>query len=151
MKIYELFGEWILEWPIVEQASKANEAQSKINSSAIDLIQHLVKIYKWHDEQNVKNHLSDISSWMYKISRVRVANNKRPTNEQYMQWVIKDVFSNVAELTTLITSMKKYQPLPIKHTDEQVYEILLSILEPFCKDLASGQFKDAYDYVERVD
>jgi hypothetical protein len=158
MKLSDIFGELnykignaILELPIVEQASKANEAQSKINSLSVELIEHLVKIYKWNDEQNIKNHLSDISGWMYKISRVRVANNKRPTYDQCINWVIKDIFSDVDELTTLINSLKKYHHLPIKNSDEQVSSIIMSILEPFCKDIASGTFKDAYDYLERVE
>lgn len=158
MKLTDLFddiqykiGNAILDIPIVEQASKANEAQSKMNSLSKDIIEHLVKIYKWNDEQNVKNHLSDISSWMYSVSKVRVANNKRPTYKQCYQWIITDTFNNVDELTILINSMKKYQHLPVKNTDSSVSDIIKSILEPFCEDIASGHFKDAYDYLTRVE
>lgn len=158
MRLSELFGDIqykignaILELPIVEQASKAHEAQSKMNSLSKDIIEHLVKIYKWDDEQNIKNHLSDISSWMYSVSKVRVANNKIPTYNQCYQWIITDTFKNVDELTILINSMKKYQHLPIKNTDNNVSDIIISILEPFCKDISSGQFKDAYDYLTRVE
>ncbi len=151
MKLSEAIGDWILEWPIVEQASKTNEAKSAINGFSVAIIEHLVKIYKWHDEQNVKNHLSDISSWMYKISKVRSANNKLPTYEQCHAWIITNTFNNVAELTILINSMKRYNHLPIKNTDEEVMGIILSILEPFCRDIANGTFKEAYDYLTRVD
>lgn len=150
MEIYTAIGNKILELPIVEHASKTNEAENKMHSLSLEIVKHLVKIYKWNDEQNVKNHLSDISSWMYDLSKVRVANKKRPSFKQCYEWIVTDIFDSVDELTVLINSMDKYQHLPVNHSNEEVYMILVSILEPFCKDISSGTFKNSYDYITRV-
>lgn len=150
MNFKNIVGNWILEWSIVEHASKTNEAENKMHSLSLEIVKHLVKVYKWNDEQNIKNHFSDISSWMYDASKIRVANKKTPSYKQCYEWIITDIFNSVDELTILINSMDKYQHLPVKHTDEEVYAIIIGILTPFCRDISTGSFKNLYDYLPRI-
>jgi hypothetical protein len=143
-------GERILNMSIVEQASKRNECQFKMQSLSIQVVRHLIKLYKWTDPQEYKGYTTDISSWMYEINRLRSANKKRPTLQQYQDWLWNDDFGTLEDFVGLIKSMKKYNDLPVARSNEEVYTIVKGKMYAFIALLSKNQFHDPYEILDRI-
>ena len=71
MKLYELFGEMLLELPIVEQASKRNIVAQNINNLSKQVVIHLIKLYRFDNPIDTHHHMNDIDTWL-EIGRAHV-------------------------------------------------------------------------------
>lgn len=148
MKLYELLGDFLLELPIVEQAFRRNDVESRVTSIGNQVCKHLIKLYKWDDTVNQNHHVMDISTWLEEIDGLRIKGCNKPKPDVYFKWILQDNIPDVREVTKLVKRMNaKYGTLPVVRTDEEVYEIMMQVLLRICNDISMDKFVHAQDYL----
>ena len=152
MKLSELFdelqyaiGDAILELPIVEQASKRNEVESKIVDKGKQVLIHLIKIYSWDNPQDYANHISDINVWLDTVFDLKLKGNKYPKADNYYKWLME-----CADDSSFVTSQNidiDYDAPRSDKSDEEVFEIIKTIIRNVSNDMANRKFTHVKDYM----
>jgi hypothetical protein len=145
MSLYELFGDLILELPIVEQASERIAVKGKIQDLGKQVIKHLIKIYCWNNPQDEADHIKDINDWIHQIYRLRLNGNKIPKADNYYDWILTGVEDN-SYVTRQITNIDYDVPRSDK-SDAEVFEIIKKIIRNISNDMANKKFTHAKDYM----
>ncbi len=145
MSLYELFGDLILELPIVEQASERIAVKGKIQDLGKQVIKHLIKIYSWNTPQDRANHIKDINGWLQHIYRLRLNGNKIPKADNYYDWIMTGVEDN-SYVTRQIVNIDYDAPRSDK-SDAEVFEIIKKIIRNISNDMANKKFTHAKDYM----
>jgi hypothetical protein len=146
MNLYDLLGDWLLDLPIVEQASRRAEIESKITALGEQIVRHLIKIYKWDDPINVNHHINDVSSWFEAIDNKKIKGGKLKA-KVYYQWILTDNVSGVSDITKQVMRLKSdYGHIPVVRSDVEVYEAICDIVSRISIDMANNTFIKAHSY-----
>jgi hypothetical protein len=149
MKLSEILGDWLIDLPIVEQASKRNLVMQSINSLSKQVIIHLIKIYRFDNPIDIQHHMHDIDIWLDDINDYKLKNNKYPSANDYYQWMFSDLVIGVPYITKQVKLiLKKYKGLPMRRTDEEVYHIINDIINKISYDMAIRKFNSIDDYID---
>jgi hypothetical protein len=145
MKLYELFGDLILELPIVEQASERIAVKGKVQDLGKQVIKHLIKIYSWNNPRDYPAHVKDINVWLDSIYDFRLKGNKIPKADNYYDWIMTGV-DDSSYVTRQIVNIDYHVPRSDK-SDEEVFEIIKKIIRNISNDMANKKFTHAKDYM----
>jgi hypothetical protein len=146
MNIVELIGDWLSETAIVEQALRRSDAETKITNESYQIIEHLIKLFKWEDPINSNKHCNDITSWLGAVYRIKMKNGY-PKQANYYQWMFSDIVYDVSDLTDIVSSMTRYHSLRVIRTDAEVYVLIDQLLDQISKDFATRQFHELSYYL----
>lgn len=145
MTLYELLGEWILEWPIVEQASERNIVKSKITDTGRQILIHLIKIYSWDNPRDYDNHLKDINGWLGLVYGLKIKGNKYPKPQDYYTWLME--YADDSSFVTRQIENIDYTVPRSGRSDEEVYAILKYIIQHISYDMGNRKFTRIRDYM----
>lgn len=141
MKVFEII------YNLFEMAFNRKDVESKVTSLSLPLIKHLIKILKWKDDINYNKHIGDMNSWLYDIQGFSIKGNKKPSQYDYYQWIFTDVAKNEQTISRYIKGLHHYHSLQIIRTDEEVYDIIKSIIYKLSFDLPLDNFDNIEDYL----
>jgi hypothetical protein len=146
MKLYELFGDWLLALPIVEQARSRDVLENRICDDGYQIITHLVKIYSWNNPQDFANHVKDINGWLGPIYRLKLKGNKYPKARDYYNWLMECTDDDASFVTDTNRGIDYDVPRSDK-SDAEVFEIIKTIIRNISNDMANKKFTHAKDYM----
>jgi hypothetical protein len=144
-EIYEVCGEWILEWPIVEQASERNIVKSTVFDYGQQVVKHLIKIYSWDSPRDYASHVKDINVWIDTIYNYRLKGNKYPDANDYYNWIMVGVPS--VDYVTKQNDDSDYVVPRSGRSDEQVYEIIKTIIRNVSNDMGKRKLTHIKNYM----
>lgn len=148
MKLLELMCDKIINSDLFEQAFRRQEVESQITNLAHPVIEHLIKVLKWDDPINYNKHIGDINEWMYKIQRYKLKGNKKPYQCDYFQWMYTDWVTDADTISLWIRGLHRYSKLLVLRTDEEVYNIIRSILYQISYDLPINKYTTILNYLK---
>lgn len=140
MKITDFITDWVLESPLFEMAFKRKDLEAKITAESYQIIKHLIKVLKWRDDANYNKHLGDINSWLFDIQTYKIKGNKKPSQQDYYQWMFLDIVQNEITVTRFIKGLYDYHRLPVIKDDFEVYNYLKKIMYTVSEQLAKNEF-----------
>jgi hypothetical protein len=146
MRILELLGEKIAKSSIFEMAFDRKDVESKITSLSEPITEHLIKVLKWEDDINKQKHLRDIDGWLFKVQRLNLRKNRKPTSHEYFEWLFSDVVQDEITLNRWIKGMHQYSTLPVNREDQEVFDIIKAIYYKVSFDLETNSFDTITDY-----
>jgi hypothetical protein len=149
MKLYEIIGDWLNELPIVEQARRRGEVESKITNTADMIIVHLIKLLRWKDPYNYAKHLSDIDGWLKPIFRIKMKQGF-PKQADYYRWMFTDIISNPDEIRQWVSTLTSYAELPQIRNDDEVYNIIKNIMYNISVDFSKREFNEISFYLSNT-
>jgi len=148
MKIFEIIADKLSKSYIFEMAFDRKDVEARITSIADPIVEHLVKALKWEDPVNYEKHLGDINNWLFQIQRLKMKNNKKPTQHDYYTWMFTDVAQDELTISRFVKGLHRYHHLPIIKTDDEVFNIIKNILYQLSYDLALNKFDDINHYLK---
>jgi hypothetical protein len=148
MKLLELIADRISRTYIFEMAFDRKDVEARITSLAEPIVKHLVKALKWKDDNNYEKHLGDINNWLFQIQRQKLRGNRKPSQNDYYTWIFADVAQNEITISRFIKGLHRYHQLPILRTDDEVHDIIKSIIYQVSFDLQLDKFEDIRDYLK---
>lgn len=147
VKFLDILADKLIETELFEMAFNRKDAESKITSLGVPIIEHLIKIFKWKDDLNYHKHIGDINGWLYKIQDIYLKGNTKPSANNYFQWIFVDnVRLGEVNIRRTIKALHRYHHLPVLRTDEEVYDIIKAILYKVSMDLPLNTFEDIENY-----
>ena len=148
MRLLELLCENIINSELFENAFKRQEVESRITDLSHPIIEHLIKILKWKDDRNYQKHIHDINGCMYKIQSFKLKRNTKPSQQDYYQWMVVDVLQDELNVELWIRGLHRYNHLSALQSDEEVFNIIKSILYKVSFDLLLIKFRNIEDYMK---
>ena len=148
MRLLELLGEKIINSVIFENAFRRQEVECRVTDLSHPIIEHLIKILKWKDDLNYYKHVRDINGWIQKIQKMYLKGNKKPTQQDYYQWLFIDGLKDELTLIRWVRVLHEYQHLPELRTDEEVFNIIKSLLYKISFDLPLNKYDSLEDYMK---
>lgn len=149
-EIDERLGDWMLSWPLIEQAMQRNEAEQKIKDKSGQVVIHLVKILKWQDPNSYLGHITSINSWLWSIQNYEVKQKRPLTADVYYDWTCLHHIKNANSVEKIIKGlMPSYRKLPdngIKTGD--MATMICSILRDVSYDIEKDNFADIEPYIK---
>ncbi len=145
MRLYELFGDWVLTWPVVEQAEKRADVEKQICRTGYQVIRHLIKIYSWDNPIDYNNHVKDINGWLDPIYDIKIKGNKYPKANDYYNWLMSCAVSS--SFITRQNGNIDYDVPRSGKSDEEVFEIIKTIIRNVSDDMADRKFVHAKYYM----
>jgi hypothetical protein len=149
MKLWEILTDKLLDSFIFEQAFRRRELETKITDISYPIIEHLIKVLKWHDEVNYDKHCGDIDGWFDRIQSWKMKVNRKPDQLEYHQWIFKDIINDRSDIVNRIKRMKDYHSLPVKMSDDEVFQHISNIMYQISYDLPVNKFESILDYLPR--
>jgi hypothetical protein len=146
MRILELLGEKIAKSSIFEMAFDRKDVEAKITSLSEPITEHLIKVLKWEDDTDKHKHLRDIDGWLYKVQRLKLRKNRKPTSHEYFEWLFTDVVQDEITLNRWIKGMHQYSTLPVSREDQEVFDIIKAIYYKVSFDLETNSFDTITNY-----
>ena len=151
MKIRERFEDKFLDWventPLLEMAFSRKEIESKITNLGSPIIEHLIKILKWKDDQNFEKHCRDITNWLYQVQNFKLKDGRRPKDKDYFKWLFLDNGGDVKNIRRRIKALYNYHQLTILKSDEEVFLSIAYIIDKISKDISNDNFEDIKNYI----
>jgi hypothetical protein len=146
MRFLELLGEKLSKTSIFEMAFDRKDVEAKITSLSEPITEHLIKVLKWQDDANKQKHLRDIDSWLYKVQRLKLRKNRKPSNHEYFEWLFTDVVQDEITLSRWIKGMYQYSTLPVLRENDEIFDIIKAIYYKVSFDLETNSFETITDY-----
>ena len=143
----DILVDTILDTRLFENALRRREVESKITDLAYPIFDHLIKIIKWQDSINYSKHCQDIDNWLSRIQNYYYKGNKKPNQYDYFQWMFHDVIRDQETVSRQIRNMTRYQSLLEIRTNDEVYQIIKSIIYQISYDLPVNKFETITDYL----
>lgn len=140
MKIIDIITDWIYDSALFEMAFKRKDLEAKITAESYQVLKHLIKILKWKDELNYNKHIGDINSWLFDIQTYIIKGNRKPSQQDYFQWMFLDIVNNELVVTRFIKGLHHYHNLPVVRDDFEVYNYLKMIMLQVSEQLAKNEF-----------
>jgi hypothetical protein len=147
MKITEIVLDKILDSFIFEQAFRRRDVETRITSLSLQVVKHLIKILKWRDDINYNKHCRDIDGWVSDIQDLYIKGDKKPTQADYFQWMFNDVVRDESMIERNIRSMSRTYILPSIRSDDEVFQLIKSILYQLSYDLPLNKVVSILDYL----
>ena len=142
MRIAEVIADWLITTKFLENAYQRADAETRITSTGNEVVEHLTKILKWDDPINRPKHEKDINGWLYAIQRIKLkTKHKKPTANDYYQWILLDNAEDETEFDTIILSLHGYHGLPDLRSNYEVYNIIKGIIYNVSNEMEFNQFK----------
>lgn len=147
MKLFEIITDGILDSRLFEMAFRRREVESKITSLSSPICKHLIKILKWHDVLNYNKHVGDINDWIFDIQRMYIKGNRKPTQNDYFNWMYNDVIRDELTVSRMIVGLHEYHDRPVIRTDEKVHDIIKAIMYQISYDLVLNKYDNIKNYL----
>lgn len=147
MKIIEIITDGLLDSRLFEMAFRRREMESKITNLSSSICKHLIKILKWQDVVNYNKHVGNINDWIFDIQRMYIKGNRKPTQNDYYNWMYNDVIRDELTVIRMIVGLHEYHDLPVIRTDEKVHDIVKAILYQISYDLVINKFDNIKNYL----
>ena len=135
MRITDIIGDWLLELPIVEQALKRSDTESRVSGVSPQIIIHLIKVLKWKDPYSYTKHVSDLDGWLKPIYLLKMKQGY-PKQSDYYDWMFADVI-NEHDIDNWVSTLFKYNKLPVIRTNQEVFAIIEHIMKQISIDYAA--------------
>ena len=148
MKIFEIIADRISRTYIFEMAFDRKDVEARITSLSDPVVEHLIKMLKWKDDVNYEKHLGDINSWIFQIQRLKMRGNRKPSQHDYYTWMFDDVAQNELTIGRFIKGLHRYHHLQVIRTDDEVHDIIKSILYQVSFELSLNNFDDIHNYIK---
>ena len=149
MRFYEIVGDYLLNLPIVEQASKRSLVSQSISALSKQAIIHLIKIYKFENPIDSNKHGNDIDTWLDDIYDYKLKGNKYPSANDYYDWMYTYWVDDVSFVTRQARNLMKgkYAGAKVIRSDEDVHNIIKDIMNRVSVDMGNRQFNSIDDYI----
>jgi hypothetical protein len=148
MRLLEVLCEKIINSELFENAFKRQEVESRVTDLSHPIIEHLIKILKWKDELNYYKHVGDINGRVQRIQKMYLKGNKKPTQQDYFQWLFIDGLKDELTLIRWVRALYRYHHLPVLRSDEEVFNIIKAILYKISFDLPLNKYDNIEDYMK---
>jgi hypothetical protein len=146
MRITDIIGDWLIELPIVEQALKRSDTETRVSGTSQQVIIHLIKVLKWKDPYTYTKHISDLDGWLKPIYLLKMKQGY-PKQEDYYNWMFADLI-NEHDIDNWVSTLFKYNRLPVLRTNKEVYAIIESVMKQLSIDFAARlDYKSIENYL----
>jgi len=131
---------------LYETARNKSRIEDLIGYQCDPITNHVIKLLKWKDDDDFHKHQDDVGKMFLKTLKYRY-NKKRPDQETFYELLFSDRIDSVDKLGKIIKLvLKRYHDLPVIRTDQEVYDIMKSMMWEICGDLSKNKYKDFEDY-----
>jgi hypothetical protein len=145
MKIRELIGDWLMNTDIVTEALNRSKASERISGFTTPIVNHIIKVLKWKDPLNYRKHLGDIDDWIHELADVSISGGKRPTSNDYNEWIIGHTNINIERWMRKLN--RDYKSLPVMRSDAEVDAELTRIMTQLVDSIISQTFNSIEQFV----